>query len=89
MTNWHPSHSDEHTALRPELLEMCWQMRGPSGIVFECAVYRGDAGLELRVSCDKEAVSTALLASIEEGRARAARLKGMVLEEGGFEELAD
>jgi hypothetical protein len=86
MTTWHRSHSDEHTALRPELLEMCWQMRGPSGTVFECAVYRADVGFELRVSRDQESVSTTPLASLEEGRARAARLKGMVLEKGGFEE---
>ena len=73
---------------RLELLETCWQMRGPSGKVFECAIYRADVGLELRVGYDvNDRVTTAVVADIEMGRARAAKLKGLVLEKGGFEEL--
>src|SRR5262245_11967990 len=89
MTSLGQSHSDEQTEARAGWLATCWQVRGPSGNVFECAVYRGDDGLELRVSRDNESVSTAAVASIEEGRARGARLKGMVLESGRFEELVD
>ena len=89
MTTWNADHSDGPTASRFHLLETCWQMRGPSGVVFECGVYRGDDGLELRVCSNSETVNTAPLGSLEEGRARAARLKGMVCEKGGFEELAD
>jgi len=82
------SHSDKQTEPRAELLETCWQMRSPSGKVFECAVYRAGIGLELRISYDNEAWSRAALARIEEGRARAAKLKGIVLQKGGFQELA-
>ena len=89
MTTWNANHPDGSTASRPSLLESCWQMRGPSGIVFECGVYRGDDGLELRVCSNSETVNSAPLESLEEGRARAARLKGMVCEKGGFEELAN
>jgi hypothetical protein len=51
-------------------------------------VYGADVGLELRVSYDNELLSTTPVVDIEEGGARAARLKGIVLEKGGFEELA-
>lgn len=88
MTTRNASHSNEQT-VSAHLLETCWQMRGPSGIVFKCAVYRGDLGLELRVCYNDEAVNTAPLVSLEEGRARAARLKGMVCEKGGFEEVVN
>ena len=73
---------------RFELLETCWQLRGASGKVFDCAIYRTDAGLELRVGYDDEPVTTAILTDIEEGRTRAAKLRSIVHEKGGFEELA-
>ena len=79
-----PGTQQERTS---ELVETCWQMRGLSGQVFECAVYRSDTGLELGVRYDSHPVSAVPLATIDEGRARAATLKGLVLDKGGFDEV--
>ena len=70
-------------------LETFWQMRGSSGQVFACAMYRSDAGLELHVGFDHDdPISVVAINDVEEARARAAKLKGIVLEKGGFTEVA-
>jgi hypothetical protein len=68
-----------------EPVEVCWQMQGPSGHAFQCAVVRTKTGLAVRVSGDTH-LSLTPVAGLEEGRARAATLKRILLEDGEFEE---
>jgi len=35
---------------RLELIEVCWRVVGPSERVIECAIYRTDVGLDVRVA---------------------------------------
>ena len=89
MTIVNQSHVDEQTAVHAQLLESCWHMRGPAGIMLRCAVYRVQVSLELRIFYNNESVNVVPLENLEEGRARAATLKGMVCKRGGFTELAN
>jgi hypothetical protein len=63
-------------------------MRGRSGHVFQCGIFQTATGLAVRVSEGADSrVSTTPVRNIEDGRARAAAFRRILLEDGEFEEL--
>ncbi len=69
-------------------VEASWRMRGPSGKVLECGIYRTDApGLEVRCGYGQEDLLRSQRA-VEIGTAReiAEQWRQGVLAKGGFEE---
>ena len=70
-----------------ELVAPCWRMRGPSGQVLSCAIYRTDAGLEVRAGYTDDVLRTRRALDIEDGQRWADTFRREVLNQGGFEEL--
>ena len=69
-------------------IETFWRVRGTSGHVFPCAVYRTEGALELRVGDEKEPISVVEVNDIDDARHRAENLKRLMIEQGHFEEVA-
>lgn len=68
---------------RLDLIEVCWRVVGPNEKVIECAIYRTDVGLDVRVGYSVEhlirsqfAVEIGTAREIAEGWKRAAMEKG-------------
>jgi len=55
---------------RLELVVPCWRMRGPSGHVLSCAIYRTDAGLEVRVGYAQDLLRSQRVVDVQEGHSR-------------------
>ena len=73
---------------RLELLELCWQVVGPSRKILSCGVYRTEVGLELRCGYDElDLFRSERVPDVAVGRLAAAGWKALVLEQGGFTEL--
>jgi hypothetical protein len=74
---------------RLELLETCWRFIGPSKKVFECGIYRTDAGLEVRAGYGPDDLLRSQFV-IEIGAAReiAGEWRQAVADKGGFEEVS-
>lgn len=75
-------------APRLEPLEPCWRMKGPSGKVLQCGVYRIATGLEVRCGYGEDDLLRSQLAP-EIGTARdvAEQWRQAVIAKGGFVEL--
>lgn len=72
-----------------ERIETCWQMVGPSGKVLACAVYRVEAGLEVRCGYSEEdLLRSQRAADIGTARELAEEWRQAVLAKGGFTDLA-
>ena len=72
------------------LVETCWRMRGLSGGVFTCGIYRADTGLiEIRVSSGEESkvVFTHALLDIDTARQVAMGWRTALTATGTFSEL--
>jgi hypothetical protein len=70
-----------------EPLEVCWQMLDSAGALVQCAICQVGTGVAVCVCCDADnRTSTTPVKDMEEGRARAATLKRILLEDGAFEE---
>jgi hypothetical protein len=72
-----------------ELIEVCWRVVGPSQHVIECAIFRTEIGLDVRVGYSVEDLIRSQFA-IEIGTARelAASWKRAAIEKG-FEEVTN
>jgi hypothetical protein len=62
-------------------------MRGPSGQVLSCAIYRTGAGLEVRAGYANDLLHSQGVFNAEAGFAWAERYRQAILGQGGFEEL--
>jgi hypothetical protein len=73
------------------LLETCWRLRGPSGRILTCGVYRTDApGLEVRVGYSEEdLLRSQRTADIGSARELAEEWRQAVLAKGGFAHVVD
>jgi hypothetical protein len=73
----------------PQLLELVWQVRGPSGKLLACGIYRTAApGLEVRVGYSADNIlKTVLAPDLEVARAHAADWRRLVLAKGSVKEL--
>ena len=72
------------------LVETCWRMRGPSGGVFTCGIYRLDTGfIEVRVSGaeDSSLVFAHALLDIDTARRMAIGWRTTLIASGTFSEL--
>ena len=69
-------------------IEIEWRIKGLSGRVLMCAIYRTDApGLEVRVGYDEDDVIwSQRVTDIEAGRRMAEKWRQAVLAKGGFED---
>lgn len=73
----------------PDLVELVWRVRGPSGKVLTCGIYRTTApGLEVRVGYSLDDIlKTVLAPDVDVARAHAAEWRRLVLAKGSLEEL--
>ena len=69
-----------------EVVAPCWRMRGPSGQVLSCAIYRTDA-CEVRAGFANDLLHSQRVFSEEAGFVYAERYRQAILAKGGFEEL--
>lgn len=72
---------------RLDLVAPCWRMRGPSGHVLSCAIYRTDVGLEVRAGYAQDLLHSQRVFTVDEGHELAEKFRQTVLGKGGFEEL--
>jgi len=72
---------------RLELVAPCWRMRGPSGHVLSCAIYRIDVGLEVRAGYANELLHSQRVFNEEAAFVYAERYRQAILAKGEFEEL--
>jgi hypothetical protein len=73
-----------------EVVETCWRMRNlqKPDFILECGIYRTDTGLEVRAGYGAEDLLYSLLVpSVRRGHERAAELRQLVIDKGGFEDL--
>ena len=88
MTTW-----DERMTRQPpqeprlELVAPCRRMRGPSGHVLSCAIYRTDVGLEVRAGYANDLLHSQRVFSEEGGFVYAERYREAILGKDRFEEL--
>ena len=84
MTNW-----QNQPPLEPplELVAPCWRMRGPSGQVLSCAIYRTDGGLEVRAGYANDLLHSQRVFNEKAGFVYAERYRQAILAKGGFEDL--
>lgn len=82
-TSQHPS------AAPPERIEACWRIKGPSGKVFECGIYRTAApGVEVRAGYGEDDLLRSQLArNVDGARTIAEEWRQAVLAKGGFTEV--
>lgn len=74
--------------VRMDLLETCWQMRGPSQRVLTGAIYQTLFGIEVRVSYEQDdLIYSQMVPNLDAARAKAAELKQAVVDKGGFVEV--
>ena len=62
-------------------------MRGPSGQVLSCAIYRTEAGLEVRACYPNDFLLSQHVFNEEAAFVWAERYRQAILSKGGFEEL--
>jgi hypothetical protein len=74
---------------RLELLEVRGQMRGLSGRVLSCGIYRTDLGLEAHCGYDEDLFRSEYAAEIGTAREVAEQCRQAVLAKGGLTELAE
>ena len=68
--------------------ETCWRMKGPSGRMLECGIYRVATGLEVRCGYGPDDLLRSQMApDIGTARETAEQWRQAVLAKGGFEEL--
>jgi hypothetical protein len=72
---------------RLDLVVPCWRMRGPSGHVLSCAIYRTDMGLEVRCGYAQDLLRSQRVVDVREGHSVAEQFRRAVCAKGGFEEL--
>jgi hypothetical protein len=80
--------SDDAPAL--DLVETCWRMKGPSGRVFACAIYRDAAAPGLEVRCgygEDDLLRSQRTPEIGAARELAEQWRQAVLAKGGCEEI--
>ena len=72
-----------------QFLETCWRIKGPSGCVLECAVYRTDVAFEVRASYlgHDDIVRSEIRMALNAARELADQWRWRVLAKDGFELL--
>jgi hypothetical protein len=74
----------------PELVELCWRMKGPSDKVLQCGIYRSAApGVEVRAGYGDDLQRSERVRRSNQAREIADTWKALVLAKGGFTELSD
>jgi hypothetical protein len=73
-----------------ELVALCWHLRGPSGRVHTCSIYRPHApGLLLRISAGADCLKSKRVADIDVARAVADEWLHVLTETKVFEEVTE
>lgn len=73
------------TTPKPQLVETCWRMKGPSGRLLECGIYRDVApGFDVRCGYGDELMQSKRAGSMELAHAIADIWREAVLAKGGF-----
>lgn len=70
-----------------ELVEPQWRIKGPSGRVMHCGIFRTDAGLELRAGYGEDLLQSQSVLTVAKARELAGEWRETALAGRGFEEL--
>ena len=71
------------------LVEMCWRMKGPSGRILDCGIYRIETGLEIRCGYGPDdLLRSQHAAEIGTARELAEQWRQAAIAKGGFSEAS-